>query len=144
MNYVCKDKTLYVDLTSFGMEALQGVSNTEIRIEGEGMAYPSNLTSGMNLPDVTQVIHISADGVGMLKTTMTAYDRKILGREKVTTAAGTFDCYKISSTFTIKMLVSRTFTTITYFNTDIGAVKTEYFNRNGKLSSYSELAEFKK
>ncbi len=144
VEYQCKDQTLYIDLTSFGVEMLQGMNTAEIRIDGEGMAYPSNLSEGMSLPDVSQTIDIIMEGMGMMKTTMTAYDRKVLGKEKVTTPAGTFECFKITNTFTIKMVVSSTFTTITYFNQEMGSVKSEFYNRNGKLKSYSEIIEFSK
>ena len=144
VEYQCKDQTLYIDLTSLGAETLQGMNTAEIRIDGEGMAYPSNLKVGMKLPDVSQTIDIILEGMGMMKTTMTAYDREVLGKENITTAAGTFECFKISNSFTIKMVVSSSFTTITYFNSEIGTVKSEFYNRNGKLKSYSEVIEFSK
>src|SRR5688572_3120683 len=90
--YRCDGKNLYVDLSGlFANMKEQGST-----MEGDPIVFPLNLSEGQTLPDAQYSFSINRDGQQM-KTTAVIRNRKVEGRETVTTPAGTFNCYKISS-----------------------------------------------
>jgi hypothetical protein len=71
---------------------------------------------------------------------------KIDGKEKVKTAAGTFECYKIYGTVEAKITgIARTFegVSLVYYSPEIGFVKTEQEDAKVK-TGYIELVRVKK
>jgi hypothetical protein len=91
--YSCDGKNIYVDLTSvFASMDAKGA-----KIEGDPISFPISVSEGETLPDVTYTMTMSMGGKQM-KTTVHMKERKVGAREKITTPAGTFDCYRISST----------------------------------------------
>ena len=71
-------------------------------------------------------------------------ERKVEAKESITTAAGTFECYKISEHSEIKTLFAMKFKSISWFSFEAGTVKTESYKENGKYMGKTELAEIKK
>lgn len=91
--YSCDGKNLYVDLSSlFANMDAKGAT-----IDGDPISFPIRVTEGETLPDVSYSMTVTKAGKQM-KTTVFMKNRKVGAKEKVTTPAGTFDCYRISST----------------------------------------------
>ena len=71
-------------------------------------------------------------------------NRKIVGKESVTTPAGTFECDKITSDLTVetKMAIGFTlsFSTVEWLAPKVAVVKSESYKK-GKLQGYSLLAK---
>jgi hypothetical protein len=67
--------------------------------------YPVNMNKGDQLKDGTMNMEMDNNGLQQ-SITMTVYDRKVEDKEKVTTPAGAWDCYKISykSKMTVKIM----------------------------------------
>ncbi|HKH63404.1 MAG TPA: hypothetical protein VKA49_21355 [Flavitalea sp.] len=64
--------------------------------------YPANMKKGDQLREGT--LNMDVDNNGLQQSiSMTVFDRKVEDKEKVTTPAGTWDCYKIS--YKIKMSI---------------------------------------
>jgi len=91
--YSCDGKNLYVDLTSL----FANMDAKGAKIDGDPISFPISVTEGETLPDVTYSMTVTKAGKQM-KTTVFMKNRKVGPKEKVTTPAGTFDCYRISST----------------------------------------------
>jgi hypothetical protein len=91
--YRCDGKNLYVDLTSL----FANMDAKGAKMEGDPISFPISVTEGETLPDVTYSMTVTKAGKQM-KTTVFMKNRKVGAKEKVTTPAGTFDCYRISST----------------------------------------------
>ena len=93
------------------------------------MEYPKNMNVGDNLKNAT--MHMDIDNNGMKQSVdMEVFDRKVEGKEKITTPAGSWDCYKISykSKMRIKTMgigVPMNIEGIEYFAPGFGVVKTE-------------------
>lgn len=90
--YSCDGSNLYVDLKS--LFAQMEASGTTV--EGDDVKFPINVTDGQSLPDASYTLSMNQGGK-VTKIVSTIRDRKVEGREKVTTPAGTFDCYKITA-----------------------------------------------
>ena len=72
-------------------------------------------------------------------------DREVLGKESVTTPAGTFDCYIITQSTHIKsMAANQKRTTKQWIAEGVGVVKSEDYNKKGKLDGTSVLTSFSK
>ena len=82
--------------------------------------------------------------MSMMNMTTKVYNRKVEAIEKITTEAGTFECYKITyDVFTDAMIDINT-KGIDWIARDVGTVRTENYNKNGKLTGYTELIKLEK
>ena len=76
--------------------------NAEATAEDVYIDYPSSMKVGDQLKDGAFNMDINNNGLKQT-VSMTISDRKVEGKESVTTAAGTWDCFKIS--YKSKMVV---------------------------------------
>ena len=113
-----------------------------ISAEGEIHGIPSGLSVGMELPDC------NVDIIFMTMRISTAYhDRKVSGREKLATPAGTFDCYIVEETCSVKSALfdtgeSQVTTTgqKTWYARGVGEVKQEITDSAGNIISTTVLS----
>lgn len=107
-------------------------------VEGECRGIPSDLTAGMQLPEFTVEFKVM-----FVNTKINCKDRKVIGQERITTPAGTFDCYLVEETVNVKsMFMSEKSTVKTWYARGIGSVRQETWNKK-KLESVSELVELR-
>lgn len=77
--------------------------------------------------------------------TVRMYDRNYIKNEKITTPAGTFDAAKITYIVEIvKDKKSETCSGAEWYATGAGIVRTETYDKAGKLQNYTELATLRK
>lgn len=151
--YKCNGKALYVDLTELlaNFSALK-----EAKVQANSLEFPLQLSEGQTLPDASVNVEMSRAGMNM-KTTSTYTHRKVDAMENITTPAGTWNCYKISSSIETsvnfggaaeqkiaeamkqKMPAAKM---IMWFAPGFGLVKTETYSGD-KLSNRSEIVSFK-
>ncbi|UII78413.1 DUF3108 domain-containing protein [Flagellimonas sp. CMM7] len=143
----CTGDGISIDFNSLLSPQLKGQleqMNAEMDISGTNVEIPNNLSVDQELADGELIVAMSMSGIKM-NTEVKTTDRKVIGKESVTTPAGTFDCYVLASTISSKaMMAKMTFTDKVWLAKDIGIVKQETFNKKGKLSSRMELASFSK
>lgn len=120
--------------------------NMQMKMESDFLDIPSNPRAGQKLKDGSMQISMKSEGMpNMFKTKVNIKDRKVEGMEKITTPAGTFNCVKISYTSQMKMSFVKTKTkTVEWYAKNVGMVRSEMYNKRGKLSGYSELTKFSK
>jgi len=120
--------------------------NMEMKMESDFLDIPSNPRAGQKLKDGQMQISMKTEGMpNMFKTQVKISDRKVEGVEKITTPAGTFNCVKISYNSQMKMSFINTRTkTVQWFAKNVGMVRSEIYNKKGKLSGYTELTKFSK
>jgi len=71
-------------------------------------------------------------------------DRKVEAFESITTAAGTFECFKLSQTTKSKMMfMNLTLKSIDWIAEGIGSVRSESYTEKGKLEGYTVLTNIK-
>ena len=135
LNYrvVVKDGIMYLDMKGMfgGMEGLDG----DMQMSGTVMKIPNNLSVGQSLDDAALNIK-----VGFMNLSVIITERKCLAIESVTVEAGTFRGYKVSQKASTTAMGSKTeSTTLTWYAKGVGTVKTETYDKNGKLLSIQEL-----
>ena len=141
----CAGGTIYIDMRNFIPEQqLKNMGSYEMTIESENLEIPSKLTIGETLKDGS--INMTATNSPLpMKMTVNITDRKVEGKESITTPAGTFDCYKISSKANFKNQMGVTmnfqFSSIEWLAPKVGIVKSESYDKNGKMNGYTILTK---
>lgn len=142
----CSDDVVSIDFKSLMRPEMLNAFGDEVDAEvtGTNMDLPNNLSVGQNLPDSEMNVKISLSGINMnMNTTIT--DRKVVDKETITTPAGTFECYVITQSMQMKSMASnQKSSSKSWIAEGVGVVKTEDYNKKGKLRSTSLLTEFSK
>ena len=128
----------YESLLSGPMQEQYG--DMEAEITGTDMELPNRLEAGMELPDsqVTMKINMGAMNMNM---EVEVTGRKVEKMEIITTPAGTFECFVIYRETRSKMMIAnQTFAGRTWIAPEVGMVKSESYNKSGKLVSRMELS----
>ncbi|MCG8330191.1 MAG: hypothetical protein MI974_21005 [Chitinophagales bacterium] len=141
----CQDGILQIDVTSMlnpGM--LQSFQGMEISIDGDYVTLPNELEEGSVLTEATTKISAGTNGISIINMTINIKDRKVDGIERVTTPAGTFDCYKLLQTTEVNMMITKSFDSIEYYAEGVGIVRSETLDDDGEVIAYMELTAFEK
>lgn len=147
LTYKCENNVMYIDMKNFiSDEQLQAFKNYEMKVESENLEMPSSLSMGQTLKDGSVTVEAVGSGLPMTMT-VNITDRKVAGKETITTPSGTYECYKITSNMTmqtqmgIKMNVNMS--AIDWIALKVGTVKSESYNKSGKLMGTTLLASWK-
>lgn len=142
----CENGVFYMDMKNFlSSQMMEGYEGTDMKIEATDMGYPSDLDVGKTLSDAS--IKITTEGAPMMSmaTTVNITNRKVEAKESVTVPAGTFECYKISYDLNTKMMMMKVESkAVEWIAEGVGAVRTESYNKKGKLIGYTVLTAFNK
>lgn len=108
----------------------------KIVAEGGTTVLPSELTEGDTLPDVSAVITVHG-----VKYAVSVSERKVLRRETIETAAGSFDCTVVSEHKIESGLgLNRDVVTHTWYARGIGEVRHDTYDwKSGKLQTVETL-----
>ena len=141
--FECDNGIIKIDMSSMiPAESMQAFKDMEVEVDMDQMLYPANLSVGQSLEDASITIKTKNSPVPM-GMDMDISNRKVEGKESVTTPAGNFDCYKISyDTFSKMSFVKMNFRTVEYLSENSGIVKTESYKSNGNMMSYSVLTKY--
>lgn len=139
----CKNGVFTFDMDHFlNDEMMSGMGDIDFSIEGDNLEFPSKMSPGDQLKDGT--IKLIVPDMAMMNMTTKVYNRKVEAIEKVTTEAGTFECYKISYDVFTDGMIDFNSKGIEWIARDVGAVRSETYNKNGKLTGYTELIKLEK
>lgn len=139
---ICKGDKLSVDFESLMPANMKdNFKNMDYSVDGTNLEYPTNLKVGQNLPDSNVTMTMSMGGMDM-KISVDIVNRKVERKEKITTPAGTFDCYVVSfDTQTKTMGQTIESSTIQWLSTGVGMIQTEDYSK-GKLESKTLLTSY--
>lgn len=125
------------DLTEEEKRKLEALKK-HTSITGEPRGIPMYPKVGEELPEYKVTIKC------FFKITTECTDRKVTGREVITTPAGTFDCFIIEESVKMKtMLGSEKIRTRTWYARGIGSVKQEELDKKGRVTYTTVLKEIK-
>ena len=150
--YICDNGVLKMDMDNFIPVDMFG-SDTDIEFEmkGDYLELPKSLEIGQSLKDGMIEGKMTMEGnpaMANMALAVKIFNRKVEGKEDITTPAGSFSCYKISyemesSTKVMGMNNKVNLKGIDYLSEGVGVIKTESYNKKGNLSSYSLLTGYK-
>jgi len=143
----CQNGTLYFDMRMMlPQQQAEAYKDFQMTVEGADKEMPSTFVVGSSLKDANiKFLFKTKDGadVPMMTMSINITNRKVEAKESITTAAGTFECFKVSEDIEMKSLFSMKMKSISWFNSESGLIKTESYKDNGKLTGKSELTEIK-
>lgn len=139
-----KGDKLYLDMSNLINKAAfqkNGEIPAEIQITGNNMEIPSNPKPGDTLPDANVEMSMKLGFINM-KMSAQVTNRKVEAIEDVTVKAGTFKGYKFSSEVNSSAMgIKVKSNNLDWYAKGVGIVKTENYDKNGKLQSHTELIE---
>lgn len=139
----CKGGVIMIDMRNYmDAKSRESFSGANVTIEGTPLDLPTVLTPGQKLPDGNMTIKMTMENSPIaMNMEMKIYNRKVEGTESITTPAGTFDCFKISYNVDVKMMFTMTTKGVEYYSKEYGLIKSESYDKNGKLASYTILSK---
>jgi hypothetical protein len=142
---ICRNDTLFMDVGSLINPGLaQSAGKMEMSMTGDGMTIPGYLRAGMQLPDSHNEFSIGMNGMTLMTISIDISEHKVEAEEKVTTPAGTFDCFRVSYVSNSKTTILKTSTrTVQWYSKGVGIVKTESYDKKGGLESRMLLTGLK-
>jgi hypothetical protein len=141
----CEDGRFSIDMESYlsGMN-FDAYQDMDMVVESESMYYPASFREGEYLNDGWVSVKISKQDFTIITIRVDITERKYEGMEEITTPAGTFNCHKISYNSLSKTgFVTVKGSAIEWFAENVGVVRSETFNKKGKLEGYSQLRSIK-
>lgn len=138
----CEDNYVQIDFESLmNNEMIEQFGDGEVEVTGTDLELPNQLEVGQALKDANVNVRMNMGALNMNMSVETV-NRKVEKRESVTTPAGTFDCFVIYSENHSKMMLGKQkFPSRVWLAEDVGMVKQETYNKNGKLMSSMLLTE---
>lgn len=140
----CKEGVVSFDFKSLNRpQMLQQMEGVEYDMKGTNIDLPNNLKVGQELPEGKLEIAISYQGMNMNMNTYLK-DRRVEGKETITTPAGTFECYIISSTMEMQSMASQMMRSKQWIAEGVGVVKVIDYDKKGNVRSKGLLTSFTK
>lgn len=147
----CNKGVILMDMKmSVPQQSASQYKNMEMKIDGENLEFPTSLSVGQKLKDGKATMTFTSAGMPMtIVTEINTKDRKVEAKENITTPAGIYECYKISSDIeSTSNIMGKSFTvnmkSVQWYNAGVGAVRSEDYDKDGKMSGYSLITEIKK
>ena len=112
-------------------------------VMSEDMEFPANLQPGQALKDARVKLSVR-ESLTKLSYSICISKRKVEAIEDITSPAGTFSCYKITSDIELKKEGKNlSAKSAEWYAKNVGIVRSESYNPNGKLTQYTLLTDFK-
>ncbi|MCK8490505.1 MULTISPECIES: hypothetical protein [Spirosoma] len=149
IHYTCTGDELVADLSGMAQGMQSSMKDMEMKLKTNKLVYPRKLSVGQKLDEGKMEADILTNGTPMMNMMMTMSNRQVEGQESVTTPAGTFDTYKITSDISyenrplaIPIPIRGTMRVVSYrSNNQLLDIKSENYNKNGKLMGYTLLSK---
>ncbi|GAB4040377.1 TapB family protein [Spirosoma gilvum] len=147
IRYTCTGNELIADMSGMLQSMQANMKDMEMRIKSNQLIYPTKLSVGQKLSDGKMEAEMVNSGAVMMNMAMTMTNRQVEGKESITTPAGTFDTYKITSDVSFENramgIPIRNSMRVVSYRTDnrIFDIKSETYNKNGKLLGTSLLTK---
>jgi len=146
----CTGGILYVDAkVSVPQTSMAAYKDMDVKGEESFVEYPSSMSAGQSLKDVNFSMEVHNKGSLFSTITLTQDNRKVIGKETISSPAGTWECWKISydAQFKATMMgigIPINMKTTEWFAPGFGLVKTESYSKNGKLMGSTLITSVKK
>lgn len=145
----CSGDNLYMNMKmAIPNGAMGQFKNMEIKASDVYLEYPANMSVGQTLEEGAYHMEMLNNGNHFADMDYEVSNRKVVAKETITSDAGTWDCYKI--TYDGDMAIDMGLSIHTrikgadWFAPGFGIVKSENYNKNGKLRGYTLLTRFEK
>lgn len=134
----CDADGMYFDMSNqFNQELLAPLGDVQMNTDKNLLRIPKDIAVGDELPD-GKVTASFAEGAMNIKVSLT--ERKVLAKEAITIDGTDYECFKISYVNLSEMGFMKIKTNvIEWWSDDLLMVKSEMYNKKGKLTSTTEM-----
>jgi len=140
----CEGGVFYVDMSNYlNQQSTDAYKDMEMTVEGGNLEMPSGMKAGDALKDGDLKMSFSSGGMTIMNMSVSITNRKVEAVESLTTPAGTFECYKISYDIATKVGITVKMTGVEWYAKGVGMVKSESYNKDGKLQGSTVLSALK-
>lgn len=140
----CENGTFYFEMNDMmSGESMKSYKKEDVEIKSDDLDMPANLAVGQTLKDGTLSIVMKNSTIQMMNMTIAVKNRKVVAIETITTPAGTYECYKITFDVETKMMFKMQSKGAEWIAKDVGMVKSESYDKNGKLAGSTLLTSLK-
>ncbi len=138
----CENGAMSVDMESMLMdnEQMSAYGDMETRVTADNMSIPGNAKAGDDLGGGRVVAEVYNGDTRLITISLDVKERKVEAVETVTTDAGSFECIKVNSKMEMKAIFKFTYSLSTWYAKDLGVVKSETYDKKGKLKERTVLA----
>ena len=144
ITFRCQDGKFIAEMENYLANMnMEAYANMNLTVESDELEMPTNPQPGEALNDGTITVTIENEGIKFLTMSVHIFNRKVEGIEEVTTPAGTFTCYKISYDTEFKSILSVKASGTEWYAKNTGLIKSETYNKKGKITGYSILSALK-
>lgn len=148
LSYTCRRDTVYTDgLGEINYDGLKAFRDRRLAPTGTPLAWPNQPTANTQLRQGGVEVQVSSPSVAIARVNTAVKGRKILaGPVSVTVPAGTFSCYPVESQRELAtaaradLILKNTGRQVDYYAPAYGIIKTEYYDKGGKLLHSRVLA----
>jgi hypothetical protein len=148
LSYSCHDDTVFTDgLGEINYDGLKSFRDRRFAYQGTPLAWPNQPAANASLPKGGAVVQVSSPSVAVAKVKTVVRQRQLrAGQVSVTVPAGTFECYAVESQRELAtearsdLTLKSTGRQVDYYTPAVGIVKTEYYDKGGKLMQTRVLA----
>ncbi len=146
LEFICEDGVFRFDLKDYlDPSSLAAYEEMGVDITGDNLIYPARLNVGDDLPDGEIRMVVKSGAATILTVSVNISNRQVEGREEITTDAGTFLCHKITYDVSSRAgFINSNSSAIEWIAEGVGQVRTETYNRRGRLTGYSVLTSLQK
>ena len=145
----CKDGNLMVQMGSSFLNAAQmkDYQEMDITIEEDFLDLPSDPSVGSELEHGVMVVKVENNNFPIMTMEVAVTNRTVAAQESITTPAGTFDCIKI--TYNIETVMGKAIpikikgSGAEWYSLGTGIVRSESYDKKGKMIGYTLLTDFK-
>ena len=151
--YKCSNGSLFIDAkVAMPQEQMAAYKDMDVKADEVFIEYPASIAAGQSLKDVSFKMEVINKGTVFSVITLDQTNRKVEGKESVTSPAGTWECWKITYDGRFRGTIGGpsgigipfNFRSIEWFAPGFGIVKTETYNKNDKLMGSTLITTIKK
>ncbi|TFH22696.1 MAG: hypothetical protein E4H10_13315 [Bacteroidia bacterium] len=140
----CTNDGISIDFKSLvAPGVIEQYKDMEVDITGTNLLLPNNLSAGQSLPDADMLMIVKIEPIAM-KLNAKVFNRKVEGKETITTPAGSFDCFVITYSHESKMGIKFSGTAKQWLAEGVGMVSQTDYNNKGEIMGKSVLTKFEK
>lgn len=139
----CENEVFYLDMSMFiDQSQMEAYKDMDITMESSYLEFPADMKEGDQLPDGDFEMKMGTGGTTLVTVTMNITNRKVHAKEKIETSAGSFECHKVSYDYETKIgFIKVKGSAVLWMSEGVGTVRSESYNKKGKLVGSSELTK---
>ena len=137
----CKNGVLYFSSSKFlDPSTMSSYESMEVEVDAEHMELPLDGKAGTELKDGKVTAIVSSNGMKIVTLSVEIFNRRIDALEIMETPAGSFECIKSSYDMRSEMgFVKMNMSVVEWYSPEVGPVRSESYDKKGKLSGYTVL-----